>query len=133
MKSYEILGNIRKSLYLNIIDEADLKNRLQDAIPEIHMQISNDFNELFGYELNLTDYHIYLDDVTYRQCATGLILNESINNQREFKIRVECLVDHNRIWIQINAGKEISDFKEIVKRIEKVMNSEGLSELIEIK
>jgi hypothetical protein len=133
MKSYETIRNISKGLYLNLKDETDIQNRLEDAVEKVHLQISEDFNDLFGYELNLNDFHIYLDDETYRQSATGLILNESIINHSEFKIRVECLIDHGRICIKIKNGKEITDFNEIVTRIEKTQNSEGLSELKEIK
>ena len=133
MKSYETIRNISKGLYLNLKDEADIQNRLEDAVQEIHLQVSEDFKDLFGHELNLKDFHIYLDDETYRQSATGLILNESIMSHSEFKIIVECLVDHGRIWIKIKDGKEIPDLTEIVKRIEKAQNTEGLSELREIK
>lgn len=133
MKSYETLKKVSNELYLNLENVNDVKVRLKESVQIIHSQISVDFESLFGLSLNLEDYHIYFDDEYYRQSATGLILNETILNNDEFKIQIECLVDIERILLKITKGKEISDFLEIVYRIEKNQNIEGLSELKEIK
>lgn len=133
MKSYETIKNISSTLYLDLKDESDLQNRLKDAVQEIQVQISEDFKDLFGHELKLRDFHIYVDDETYRQSATGLILDETISNSEKFKIRVECLIDHGKIWIKVKDGKELPDFSQIVKRIENRQNFEGLTELKEIE
>ncbi|MFC0604372.1 hypothetical protein [Winogradskyella pulchriflava] len=133
MKSYETINELSEGLYHNIKNEADIKSRIEDAVQRIHLEISKDFSSLFGKELSLEGFHVYVDDESYRQSATGLILYETIFNHKEFKIRVECLIDHGRIWIKVKGGKDISDFTKIVSRIEKVQSIEGLSELREIK
>ena len=133
MKSYETIKKISSTLYLDLKDESDINNRLNYAIQEIHFQISEDFKDLFGYELDLVEFHIYIDDESYRQSATGLILDATICNNKRFKIRVEYLIDHGKIWIKVIEGKEIPDFAQIVKRIECAQNYEGLTELKEIE
>ena len=133
MKSYEIINEVSSKLYINVKNEEEVVNRLENSIDKIHSQFSDDFKALFGYELNLEDFYIHFDDEAYRQSATVLILNMSVINHSDFKIRVELLIDHQRIWIKITNGKQISDFIEIVSKIENVQNSEGLSELKEIK
>ena len=133
MKSYETINSISASLYINLKNESDIQNRLSDTVQEIHSQISQDFKDLFGYELSLKDFHIHVDDENYRQSATGLILHTTILGNEKFKIRVECLIDHGKIWLKVIDGKELSDFRQIVKRIERVQNIEGLTELKEIK
>ena len=133
MKSYETIKRISSNLYLDLKDESDIQNRLEDSVHEIHRQISQDFKDLFGHELNLKDFIIYVDDETYRQSATGLILEVTILSNENFKIRVECLIDHERIWIKVKTGRGIPDFKQIVNRIEEVQDFEGLTELKEIK
>ncbi len=82
-------------------------------MPEIHSQISNDFKTIFGQELNLKGFHIYVDNETYRQSATGLILNETFVNHEDVKIRVECLIDQQRIWIKVKHKPEFSEFTDI--------------------
>ncbi|MBU2928851.1 hypothetical protein [Winogradskyella psychrotolerans] len=133
MNSYETIKNTSSTLYLDLKDESDIQKRLEDAVQEIHSQISSDFKDLFGHVLSLSDFHIFVDDETYRQSATGLILDETILNNGKFKIRIECLIDHGKIWIKVKEGKEIPDFSKIVKRIESAQNFEGLTELKEIK
>lgn len=133
MKSYKTIKNISSTLYLGLKDETDVRYRLEDAVQQIHSNLSQDFKGLFGYELSLSGYHIYVDEETYRQSATGLILDETLLNNEEFRLRVEYLIDHEKIWLKVTAGKEIPDFSQIVKRIESVQNSEGLTELKEIK
>ena len=133
MKSYEIINEVSSKLYINVKNEEEVVNRLENSIDKIQSQFSDDFKALFGYELNLEDFYIHFDDEAYRQSATVLILNMSVINHSDFKIRVELLIDHQRIWIKITNGKQISDFIEIVSKIENVQNSEGLSELKEIK
>ncbi|SFX65147.1 hypothetical protein [Cytophaga hutchinsonii] len=132
MKSYKAIKSISDSLYLNLIDETDIQKRLQDAVHQVHVQISEDFKCLFGQELNLKDFHIYVDDETYRQSATGLILNETIIDYEDLIIRVECLIDHGRILITVRKGEGFSDFEDMVFRIARVQNSEGSSELRDI-
>ena len=133
MKSYETINEIRESLYLNLKNEKEIEDRLNAAVPRIHSQISEDFNLLFGKELKLNDFQIYIDDPTYRQSATGLILNENPSDNLDFKLRFECLIDHGRIWVKVKDGKEISDLTHIVRKIEKANNPEGQAELKEIK
>lgn len=133
MKSYETIQKISRVLYTNLKNENDVKIRLEGSVLEIHSQISADFYSLFGLELMLQDSHIYVGDETYRQSSTGLVLSETILDHAEFKIRVEYLVDHGRIWIKVQEGRENLDFMKIINRIEKVQNLEGLSELKEIK
>ena len=133
MKSYEKIKKVSECLYSDLENGKDVKVRLQNEARKIHTQISEDFKSLFGRELILRDFYVFVDDETYRQNATGLILNGTILNCEEFKIKVECLIDHGRIWIKVKEGKEISDFVDITNRIERVQNSEGLTELMEIK
>ncbi len=133
MNSYETIKNISSSLYINLKNKLDIQNRLENAVYEIHSQISQDFKGLFGHELDLKEFQIHVDDATYRQSATGLILNETILGNEEFEIKVECLIDQGKIWIKIKDGKEIPDLNLIVKRIENAQNFEGLTELKEIK
>ncbi len=97
MKSYLIIKEISEKLYTNIENVKDIEIRLKSEVSKIHSQISKDFKTLFGKELKLKDFYIYIDDQTYRQSATSLILNEVILNHEEFKIRVECLIDLGRI------------------------------------
>lgn len=133
MNSYEILKNVSEGLYINLENEKDIEIRLGDAVQKIHSRISEDFNSLFGKDLKLESFQIYVDDETYRQSATGLILNETILDDKTFKIKIECLIDQGRIWIKVRERKENSNFNNISNRIEKVKNQEGLSELSEIK
>lgn len=133
MKSYEKINKIRESLYLNLKTEKEIEDRLINAVPIIHSQITEDFRLLFGKELKLKDFQIYVNDPTYRQSATGLILNESLSNNEDFKLRFECLIDNGRIWVKIKDGKEISGLTDIVRKIEKAKTSEGHTELKDIK
>ena len=133
MNSYKILKEISSIIYANLKSEKDIEKRLNDYVESIHLQISEDFASLFGERLKLTDFKIYVDDENYRQSATGIILNECILNNENIKIRIECLIDNNKIWIKIKEGKEYSEFNNIFNRIEKAQNIEGLSELSEIE
>jgi len=133
MKSYEILRKISEGLYLNLKDEIDVEKRLTSAVQKIQKQVSEDFQGLFGQKLNLRDFQIYVDDETYRQSATALILQETIKDHEEFEIKVECLIDHGRIMIKAKPRNQASGFEDIINRIEKVQNYEGYSELKDIK
>ena len=53
-------------MYLDLKDESEVHNRLEKSVQEIHLQISQDFKDLLGHELNLRDFHIYVDDEPYR-------------------------------------------------------------------
>ncbi|MCU4177725.1 hypothetical protein [Carboxylicivirga sp. N1Y90] len=131
IKSYEVIKKVRQNL--NYKDVKEIKSILKDAVQIIYSQINVDFKSLFGQELILNDSQIYVDDETYRQSATGLILDLSLSDCNNFKIHVECLIDQAKILIKIKNKNEVSDYKEIVNRIEQVQNAEGLSELKEIK
>jgi hypothetical protein len=133
MKSYETIKEISNGLYLNLQNEDEISIRLQNSVQKIHKQISADFKSMFGEELYLQDYQIYIDDNTYRQSATGLILNEILINNADFKIRIECLIDHGRIWLKVKQGEGIFEFADIINRIGMGQNSEGLSELRDIR
>ncbi len=127
MKSYDTIKELSNKLTECI--DSDIKLRLEKYMNMIHSQISNDFKTIFGRELKLNGFHIYVADDTYRQSATGIILNETISDHQDLTIRVECLIDHGRIWLSIKEKSKNPDLKEIIDRIETNYNSEGLAEM----
>jgi hypothetical protein len=133
MKSYEILQKISQSLYIGLKSEEDLLDRLKTSSTELTATISEDFKELFKHTIYLDKPRFVVNDETYRQGATGCILTGTTGNNEQLRIRFECLIDHNRIWIKIKEGNEIKEFKSIIRRIQNAYNSENLAEFKEIK
>ncbi len=133
MKSYEAIKEIADRLYIGINDENEVVDRIEKSLDKVQAHISSDFYKIFNIELKMEGHLIYVDDPTYRQSATGLILNGSSIDDDCFKIRVECLIDIGRIWLKVINNSSKPEFIKIENRIKAKMNSEGLAELKELK
>ena len=130
MKTYTLIKKISRQL--NSYSRDEIKLHLGNNINRIQESITQDFQHLFGTKLQLIDYLVYANDETYRQSATGIILIESLDDYKNFEIRIELLIDHERIFLKITKDSTDPSLRKISKRIRQVMDIEGLSELKKI-
>ncbi len=134
MKSYKQLRAISEEIDENcsLGDSHETKELLQKRVSVLFESFSNDFNLIFGQELVLKQYHLFVDDDTYRQGATGCILETFIEGNKDSIVRTECLIHQNRIWIKIKGLTNDKEVNAIMNILEKQSNHNGV-ELKEIK
>jgi len=130
MKTYTLIKKISRQL--NSYSGDEIKLHIGKNINRIQESIIQDFQHLFGTKLQLIDYLVYANDETYRQSATGIILIESLDDYKNFEIRIELLIDHEQIFLKITKDSTAPSLRKISKRIRQVMDIEGLSELKKI-
>lgn len=129
LKSYELIQKISSSLYENAKDGAIVLSRLRESQKLIEIAISDDFEFLFRRKINFHKSTIYYDDETYRQSATSIVLSGSALDGDDFQVTFECLIDFNKILVKI---KNESKSNDIIKRITKAYNIEGVAEFKEL-
>ena len=129
LKSYELIQKISNSLYENAKDDAIILSRLRESQKLIEIAISDDFDFLLGRKIKIQKSTIYYDDETYRQSSTSIVFSASTLDSDDFQVIIECLIDFNKILVKI---KNESESNDIIKRIMKAYNIEGVAELKEL-
>lgn len=129
LKSYELIQKISSSLYENAKDDAIVLSRLRESQKLIEIAISDDFDFLLGRKIKIQKSTIYYDDETYRQSTTAIVFTATISDDNDSHITFECLIDFNKILVKV---KNESESKDLIKRITKAYNNEGLAEFKEI-
>jgi len=133
MNSYNYLKIINDGLEEIYYDKEKVNAKLVSHVPDLHKSISEDFNKLFGYNLNLEGYHLYHLEPTYRQNSIGIILNEALYDNEDVKVRFECIIEHSRIWVKLKNVPRKFKSKYMLKQFKKhTNNSEEHAEFREL-
>ncbi len=133
LKSYILIEKISKTLYLNNKNEKEIHERLNELSGVLSETISMDFKTLFGQELLITKILFYVNDVTYRQSATGCIMKGIVSKDSNFRIKIENLIDHGKILLKVKSEPDDVKLKKISDMIKEAYNYEQSAELKEIK
>jgi hypothetical protein len=72
------------------------------------------------------------NDPDYRQSADGAVFMVRFDADPELEVRVECLIDHARVWLKIVRRSEQAKFQSALSSIERAYNSEFNAELNQI-
>ena len=121
LNTYNQLSKLSQKIYREseeLQPNLEICNAHSDQIIEA---LISDLKAKLSIDIKIKSRQFILDDETYRQCASGLIAyfySDSID------LRVECLIDHNTVWLKIKEGP-----LEIKQKSESKYDMEGHVEL----
>ena len=95
--------------------------------------ITKDFENLMGINCHVTRIGFVIGDEYYRQSASGCLMTIKTELDNEFELSVECLIDFERVMLQVKQSAETKEVERIAKRIIKQYDNELKAELDKIK
>ena len=127
-KTYQLLDKISINLR-KIEDDTSVIKELNLYVKELKASLSDDFFQLFNQEIEIDNTTIYYNDSSYRQSTTGFVFNVFFKEKKDINLKVDCLIDQNRIFLNV-----LNDSKRnyIIYCIKKAYNTEEVSELKKI-
>lgn len=132
LKTYEYLKKINfGNLYSSEL-ENEIFEKLKIISKDLSEALSEDFKMLSNEIALVKELQIEFDNPNYRQSATGIIQEINFENEENFKIDAEILIDFNKVLISSKGVAQNETLKDLDKKIKIKYNIEQKTELKEI-
>ncbi|SFH37681.1 hypothetical protein [Pontibacter chinhatensis] len=95
--------------------------------------ITSDIQSISGIKCFVTGVRFILEDTAYKQSASGCIMELKFDQEDEFIITSECLIDFGRVWLRVKQRPSSRKYDAIFELIEAKYDSEFKSELKEFE
>ncbi len=125
LPSYDLLEEISKSYFDKNSTEEEITNNLESAAKKLQVTLTQDFRTIFGKTFIIKNHIIYFNDPSYRQSATGIYYIVSPENDADYIISIECLIDYSGIYIKSKNEPSAKTSNGIAKKIKEKINNES--------
>ena|SRR5688572_4077162 len=95
--------------------------------------IVSDISSILNQECFVTTVRFYLDDPTYKQSASGCFVELKVDQEDEFTIALECLIDFGKVMLWVKQSPLSQDYFKISEFIETKYDSEFKANLMTFK
>ncbi|MEM9674028.1 MAG: hypothetical protein AAF992_15660 [Bacteroidota bacterium] len=95
--------------------------------------ITSDLEILLGICCYITKMEFIIRDKFYRQSANGCFMILKTEGDTEFELSVECIIDYQRVLLQVKQLAETKKMNKAIKKIMKRYDAEQKAELNSIK
>lgn len=95
--------------------------------------IANDLKKLTDIDFHVTRITFIISDGAYRQSARGCLMILKTELDKDFELSVECLIDHQRVMLQVRQSAATKELDRVARQIIKQYDTELKSELDSIK
>ncbi|SFH07226.1 hypothetical protein [Pontibacter chinhatensis] len=132
-KIYQCLADLSKKLYAASNDLSENYSVCWQNSSYLTEAIVSDIQSITNEACFVTNVSYYLEDTTYRQGASGCILEIKFNQGDEFTITAECLIDYGKVMLRVKQSSSDSKYNAISEMIEAKYSSEYKTELRELE
>lgn len=132
-KIYQCLTELSKELYSVTDDLLTNYSICWKYASQFAEAITSDIQSISGTSCFVTGVKFILEDTAYQQSASGCIMELKFDQEDEFIITSECLIDFGRVWLRVKQRPSSPKDEVISELIEAKYNSEFKSELKEFE
>ena len=125
--TYKAISKLSSQLLKNLKGEENNLEICSRHQQEIESALITDLKNRIKEDFQVASSTFIIDDSSYRQSSRGLI-QVLTSLDKKVELRVESLIDHNRIWV-----KSIKTTKKIEKFFSEKRDDEGQTELKDLK
>ena len=100
-KIYQCLADLSTKLYAASHDLSESYSLCWQDSSHITEAIASDIQSVTNEACFVTGVSYFLEDPTYRQGASGCILEVKFNQEDEFTLTVECLIDFGKVLLRV--------------------------------
>ena len=132
LKTYDYLQKINFGNLYSSKSENEIFEKLKNISKDLSETLSEDFKIFSNEKALVKELKIEFDNPNYKQSATGIIQEINFENEENFKIFVDILIDFNRVLISPKGEAQNKTLKNLDKKIKSKYNIELKTELKEI-